>query len=206
MFSTPEERSVSASPITSRPSSPSRTPQSQPPSISQIAMGLHISRTPHLGPAHAHLFGSEPAASHARLRPVVSPLPRSPSPRESQTASSSTRVATPLRSSLKKSDQLNNNNIKSGGLLDSTSRSASPSISTASSATSLPRYALSRLFATSGSGRRSRLDKFLGRNGAGRPMGNGTVSLNSSDSDLLSPRKAVRFMAVVEEGDTSRHS
>ena len=199
MFSTPEERSVSPSPITSRRSSPGRTTSQEPPSIAQIAMGLHVSRTPHIGPTHAHLLGSEPSSAHSRyIRPVVSP-PRSTSPHETQTASSSTRVATPLRSSLKKTDPLNKS-----GILDSNSRSASPSISTSSSVTSLPRYALSRLFAASGTGR-SRLDKFLRRNGNGRPpVGTGTVSLNSSDSDISSQRKAVRFMAIVEETDSGK--
>ncbi|KAI5117140.1 hypothetical protein M0805_008259 [Coniferiporia weirii] len=71
MFSTPEERSVS-------PGATHAAVQQPPPSIAQIAMGLHTSRTPHLGRATA------PATAHASL----------------SASSSTTRVA-PLRPSLK---------------------------------------------------------------------------------------------------------
>ncbi|KAL5492115.1 hypothetical protein ACEPAI_3562 [Sanghuangporus weigelae] len=218
MFSTPEERSASVSPAGSRTASPARA--KQPPSIAQIAMGLHTSRTPHLGPSHGFLIASEPGAQrtgsavhlhshsnhghpHTRGRASVSPTSSRP-----QTASSSTRVATPLRSSLKKDIQKFGGKGRGAGAGADASRSTSPSAS-ASSVPSTPRSTLSRisLAITKGTGgSRSRLDKFLGR-GLGRGMKSPVGSLaslnsNSSDGELGAPRKAVRFVATVENPDT----
>ncbi|OCB90588.1 hypothetical protein A7U60_g2205 [Sanghuangporus baumii] len=218
MFSTPEESSASVSPEGSRTASPART--TQPPSIAQIAMGLHTSRTPHLGPSHGFLIASEPGAQrtvsavylhphsnhghpHTRGRASMSP----PSSRP-QSASSSTQVATPLRSSLKKDIQKAGSKVTGAGAGADASRSTSPSAS-ASSVPSTPRSTLSRisLAVTKGTGGgRSRLDKFLGR-GLGRGVKSSVGSLaslnsNSSEYELGTPRKAVRFVATVENPDT----
>ena len=229
MFSTPAERSASVSPAGSRTASPTRT--TQPPSIAQIAMGLHTSRTPHLGPAHGFLLTGEPGAqrtgsavhlhshSHSHYayaqQHVRGRTSKSPPPSRPQTASSSTRVAVPLRSSLKKDVQKSNGKGLNAAVAAGAdaSRSTSPSAS-ASSTPSTPRSTLSRisLAITKGTGLtggRSRLDKFLGR---GLGLGRGTnlkspvssvasLNSNSSDGELGAPRKAVRFVATVANPD-----
>ncbi|THH05521.1 hypothetical protein EW145_g4740 [Phellinidium pouzarii] len=155
MFSTPEERSVSPGPARS----------SQPPSIEQIAMGLHMSRTPHLGRTGVHATLTE--------------------------SSSATRVAPPLRSSLKKAGA--GTSVSSS---QNFSRSTSPSAS-ASSAPSAPRSALGRFSLAFASTGLSRLDKFLGRNPRSTSMSVSSLnSTNGSDGELVIPRKAVRFVSV----------
>jgi hypothetical protein len=218
MFSTPEERSVLSTPSLSRATSPIRA--TSPPTIEQIAMGLHISRTPYLGPQFLGGDSVIHGRNNFRASAAIGSHPNS-RPGTAGTSSSSTRVAipaTPLRSSLKKS---NSNNSKSA--LEQ-SRSTSPSAS-ASSIPSTPRSqsTIGRLFhhgpssvsdagSTSSSGTgigsrsrsRSRLDRFLWRGvkGVGRRNAgdDGIASVNSSDTELSTSRKAVRFTMVAEDG------
>lgn len=224
MYSTAAEFSTPSTPSMSRATSPAR--YSQPPTIEQIAMGLHLSRTPHLGPSSLGTsVGSDSAIHHSSYQHYrLHPLHQSPSRPGTATSSSSTRVAVPLRSSLKTKTSAqalegSRSTSPSGASLSassmpptpgSRSRSALSRISSVLSGNSLSSYnsynpnsSSSQSVSGSGSGR-SRLERFLwrglkspvpGSKSVGARPGTGSLaSLNSSDTELSAPRKAVRFM------------
>ncbi|KAH8116535.1 hypothetical protein DFH11DRAFT_1725301 [Phellopilus nigrolimitatus] len=194
MFSTPEERSASPSPAPTRAASASRPPihAAQPPSIAQIAMGLHTSRTPHFGPAHASRLGNEQGGSRSTGRGRQQPS----SPFAPTVSSSSTRAAQPLRSSMKKTRTDTSSSAHP-------SRSTSPSAS-ASSVPATPRSAFSRISLAFSGPRRSRLDKLLGL--GTKSSSTSVTSMNSSsDGELALRRKAVRFMSIVEDEIAVEH-
>ncbi|KAK2463571.1 hypothetical protein APHAL10511_004322 [Amanita phalloides] len=97
-----------------------------PPSIEQIAMGLHISRTPHLRP----LNSSPPQSGQCS--------PHSPSlPQSRPTSASSNQRAFPARSSLKKSTTVTSSSLMSHSTSASLSTATSNTLSTPRSGRSL---------------------------------------------------------------------
>jgi len=200
MLSTPEERSASPSSSRRSPyapspstSSPFASPNSmQPPSIAQIAMGLHTSRTPHLGPSHSHSRGrlsSDPGAP--RGAPSRSPVSRTAS-------SSSSHLALPLRSSLKTrpSTSASDYTRKSS---PRASRSTSPSVSVSTaSVPATPQSAFSRLSLSISNASRARFERFLGL-GTRSSSGSASSLTYGSEGEFELPRKSVRFMSILED-------
>ncbi|KAM6497087.1 hypothetical protein JOM56_007560 [Amanita muscaria] len=149
-----------------------------PPSIDQIAMGLHISRTPHL-----RSLGSTPNISYPQKHHGRSST-RSPSlPHSRPTSASSNHQTTPRRSSLKKSSAAASSSYTSHhDSLTSDPSATSASLSTITSNTiSTPRS--SRSFSASF---RLRVPWLSLGPSASPPR-------NSDDSKHLPRKKAVRF-------------
>lgn len=191
MFSTPEEHSASFSSSSVQRRGRTRAPDVslQPPSISQIAMGLHTSRTPHLGPSHSRRLSSEPPNSRTLRSPRAA-------------SSTSSHSAQPLRSSLKKPSTLG-----SAAASPHPSRSASPSASASISLTAstgsgppTPSSTFSRISSAITNRSRSRLGKFERFLGIkSQPQSALTLSNYSSDVSLETPRKSVRFKSIAEQ-------
>ncbi|PBK72454.1 hypothetical protein ARMSODRAFT_954160 [Armillaria solidipes] len=183
MYSTPEERSM--------PSSfRQRDLSSSPPTIEQIAMGLHLSRTPHLRPAGAQYhspYGRTSAQGSQQHHHAQNETSR-------RTAPSVVLPPPPARSSLKKPG--------------STVSSANPGLSTASSTTvtsNCPSTPQSNRSLTS---LKMRMSRFLpGARCVSAPssvMGSPASSPRTSTSDILPRKKAVRFSTPalgIEEND-----
>jgi len=175
MYSTPEERN--AYPI-SYPGSSSMCP-SHPPTHQQIAMGLHLSRTPHLRPVGTPHHRHSAPASHNHLR-CTSPHTRNTSLSRDDFSRHAVSLIPPLpappsRSSLKKSSMdASTSTITSPvslGLL-AASTSSSTVTSTAPSTPQSSRSVMSL---------KLRMPKFTR---ATKPSG---------DQEAEAPRKAVRF-------------
>ncbi|KAF8916275.1 hypothetical protein CPB85DRAFT_1290626 [Mucidula mucida] len=171
MYSTPEERST-----------PSRfrqhDPSSSPPTIEQIAMGLHLSRTPHLrpvnGPYHSPYGRTSAQGSQHQFEALhrISTSPPLPPP--------------PARSALKKPSTVT-----------STASSPTPGLSTASSTTitsNTPSTPQSNRSLTS---LKMRMARFLPGPRSFSAPSSAVVSADSSPrgstSDFIPPKKAVRF-------------
>ncbi|KAK0446833.1 hypothetical protein EV421DRAFT_227767 [Armillaria borealis] len=183
MYSTPEERNM--------PSSfRQRDLSSSPPTIEQIAMGLHLSRTPHLRPAGAQYhspYGRTSAQGSQQHHHAQNETSR-------RTAPSVVLPPPPARSSLKKPG--------------STVSSANPGLSTASSTTvtsNCPSTPQSNRSLTS---LKMRMSRFLpGARCVSAPssvMGSPASSPRTSTSDILPRKKAVRFSTPalgIEEND-----
>jgi len=173
MYSTPEERNPT-SPSRSRYADSFDPRPSQPPTHQQIAMGLHLSRTPHLRPVgtlqHRHSAPSSPTHTHLHTRNVsmnrddrdilpVPPLPPPPSrpSLKHPSPSTSTPTTTPPAS------------------LSLSAASQSTSTVTSTNSSTRPSQPLKSL--------RLRIPKFP--RPATSPVGN--------DNGVETPKKAVRF-------------
>lgn len=186
------------------------------PSIEQIAMGLHISRTPHLSPyqaqntrprRHATLdYGQHPRNSHLGV-----PATRRPSLQQQRRGSAPALVLPPppARSSLKKpTGPPAMVRSATGPRTPSASASDASLSSLTSAAPSTPRSAMTQSSSHSGGGgggmhfsHRLQLSMFKllpGRKGS-TPPSTRSPSVRSADDDsassMLTPRKVVRFSA-----------
>ncbi|KAF9482587.1 hypothetical protein BDN70DRAFT_874954 [Pholiota conissans] len=181
MHSTPAESS-SAPPL-HRHQFREPDPSSSRPTIEQIAMGLHISRTPHLRP-----LASSPYAFSQR-----NSAPHSANPYEAHPHHRTTPITLPpppIRSSLKKSSI--------------TSSSSSPAVSPPFSSASGSTTTVTSMAPSSSHSPRSfaaikfRMSRFLphsrGAASVPSPMSSPPTSPRDSASDLQ-PKKAVRFTA-----------
>ncbi|TCD65805.1 hypothetical protein EIP91_002198 [Steccherinum ochraceum] len=211
MHSTPEES------LPPSPQSYDHSTSEAGPSIEEIAMGLHISRTPHLSPLSPHHH--HPPRSRRRESVELYPqLPQSaPSTRRSSLQAHRRRESTPTltlppppaRSSLKKTHSHSTTRVP-----HSTSRSPvplTPSASDASlssypsSAPSTPRSNRSATASLFSAKLQSRMSKLLPlRRSSTSPPGVAAV-VSASDDDSassgLTPRKVVRFSTGVGVGD-----
>ncbi|KAF8202309.1 hypothetical protein BJ912DRAFT_1053516 [Pholiota molesta] len=168
-------------------------PSSSRPTIEQIAMGLHLSRTPHLRPlapspyafsqrnSAPHSANPYEAHPHHRTTPITLPPP-------------------PTRSSLKKPSATTVTSSSSSPAVSPPFSSASGSTTTVTSMTPSSSHA-PRSFAAI----KVRMARFLphSRSGASAPplMSSPPISPRGSTSDLQ-PKKAVRFSAEeVRDGD-----
>ena len=195
MFSTPEEgfipasRSASSSPSSSSEhvSSYQASFSSQAPTIEQIAMGLHTSRTPHLrAPNTQSRRLSDPGSP--RKVPKLSTLVKNGTP-----SSSSSRLAQPLRSSLKKTSV-----TASASSSPRRSRSTSPSTSTTFSTPPTSHSALGRLSMSISTGAsRTKFGRLLFSSRS--VSGSRVSSQNSSVEEIETPRKSVRFQPIMED-------
>ncbi|GJE93883.1 hypothetical protein PsYK624_100480 [Phanerochaete sordida] len=194
MRSTPEE----SLPPPSSPSYSHHDSQATSPTIEQIAMGLHISRTPHLG--------SSPRTYHARSRYSDSPetprgvsTPSRPSRPLHVRRGSAPAISLPpppARSSLKKPVSLSN---------PLTPSDSNVSLSTlTSTAPSTPRSNRSASTSTSRSVFSSKLHlgmRLLLPSRKNSSSSAVTLSDDDSASSELTPRKVVRFSVVSGESE-----
>ncbi|KAI0299327.1 hypothetical protein BC826DRAFT_1173940 [Russula brevipes] len=181
-------------------------PGATPPSYEQIAMGLHLSRTPHFPAYLAHLHPpsqqprlqrsvSSPGSASQRVRPASAHHPRShmqsrshsssPTPSQSPPRTHSRLPPPPARSALKKP------RAKATG----TSSSVTPDTASASTVASsvLPPTP------TRSSARSGLLARLLGKErGAASPL----VAI-VAESEPEPERKAVRFRGLKEEDEPS---
>ncbi|TFK39857.1 hypothetical protein BDQ12DRAFT_681359 [Crucibulum laeve] len=184
MHSTPEERYPYHNARFRDPLSSSSTR----PTIEQIAMGLHVSRTPHLRP-----LGSGHQAYSQRNSPAHS-SPSLYGPHHRAASTPITLPPPPARSSLKK---------PSTG-----SSSSSPALSPHFSAASASSTTVTSLTLSSGSlhpltNLKSRMARLLPGSKAGSAPGSmlGTpVSSPRGSSDIPAPKKAVRFRTDDDSG------
>ncbi|KAH7890781.1 hypothetical protein F5I97DRAFT_81123 [Phlebopus sp. FC_14] len=201
MYSTPEERyshHPSRSPRTRYPENPSSRP-----TVEQIAMGLHISRTPHLRPISSPLqrYSAPSTPSRRTMKPVPNTSSRSHSHVPHGSSSSSAQHHTrhnlppgPSRSSMKKTSP-------SSSTLGPPQQpfvlfGASPSTSTVNSGgpatPDSPRSILSL---------KLRMSKLIpGYRPSSSTSSTRAISFTSSASDdtrPVTPRKAVRFSTSV---------
>ncbi|KLO07462.1 hypothetical protein SCHPADRAFT_1001659 [Schizopora paradoxa] len=223
LLSTPAERSASSLSPAPRSPPPSRSSRSsssstsryrspdlsaQPPTIAQIAMGLHVSRTPHLRPQPRRLH-SEPSVSAS-----MSATPSGAELKSNDRRGRSTAPKQPLRSSMKKSPAAS---VSAASLSTSISMSASASphrLSVASSMTTppssiapSPQSTFSKLSLALGHGSNAggKLKNKFRLFGINAP-GNISTATSSSDPSIDEediPRKSVRFMSVEEDTESS---
>ncbi|KAI0339672.1 hypothetical protein BDW22DRAFT_578942 [Trametopsis cervina] len=198
MYSTPEESlRPSRSPVDTLPRSPT---------IEQIAMGLHISRTPHLGASKAY----SPRSRHRDPPEALSPHPRNPTrPTHRRGDSAPPTIVQlpppPQRSAMRKPES-------TGGSLPSLSVPLTPSDShtslstlTSTHAPSTPRSSRSgsvraATFASRLQFSMSRLLLPMRKNSAASLMSASTSTSDASSAELA-PRKTVRFSAVPKNID-----
>ncbi|KAF8966340.1 hypothetical protein BDZ97DRAFT_705037 [Flammula alnicola] len=189
MHSTLEESSSAVPPQQQQFRDPD--PVSSRPTIEQIAMGLHISRTPHLRP-----LGSSPYAFSQR-----NSAPHSASPYEHHHHRTTpiTLPPPPSRSSLKKPSATITSSSSSPAVSPLPFSSASGSSTTVTSVTPSPAQS-SRSFAAI----KFRMSRFLPHNRAtsapSSMMSSPVSSPRTSTSDFPQQKKAVRF-TTEEEGD-----
>ncbi|PPQ74289.1 hypothetical protein CVT26_003887 [Gymnopilus dilepis] len=161
-------------------------PAASRPTIEQIAMGLHRSRTPHLRPLSpsSYSFPQRNSTSHSgnpydnphRATPVVLPPPPSRSSmKKPSTSSSSSPVVTPPFSSTS----------------STTATSVSPSSSQSPRSFAAIKFRMSRLLPTRSSSAPSSM------------MSSTMSSPRTSTSDFPAPKKAVRFTTEEPEDGES---
>ena len=196
MYSTPEERHAHNTSRAGR----SRCLDSRP-TIEQIAMGLHVSRTPHLRPVPNPLQRHPlPSPPHRNLATSTQP-PHVSSDNLQDTSTSSSQYRTrhslpppPPRSSMKKTSLSVSTLTQSQQQISSSAFSPSASMVSSGGPTQFPSRSLSSL--------RVRMSKFIPGYRAFRlPSSFGRASsFTSSASDSTrpaTPRKAVRFSTSV---------
>ncbi|KAH9945735.1 hypothetical protein B0H21DRAFT_743778 [Amylocystis lapponica] len=197
MYSTPEE---SIPPVPSRYDF--RNSPDTRPTVEQIAMGLHVSRTPHLHPAY-----SPQSSPHVRSRyrddstsphPLTQPTPQTHHRRYSAAAALTPSALPPRRSSLKKPSTPTT--TRSAPL---TPTASDLSLSTlTSNAPSTPRSGRSMTVPFIPSRLQLSMARLLpGRKGLGSRSLSPAVATGMSDDDSgsaeLTPRKIVRFSTGV---------
>ncbi|KAI0769218.1 hypothetical protein BC629DRAFT_1534599 [Irpex lacteus] len=199
MYSTPEE---SLSPASSRDDLFSR-PQTSP-TVQQIAMGLHLSRTPHLGSSKAYnprtRIPDSPSAASSR------PTPRR---RDSAPPTIIQLPPPPARSALKKP---NNTALESTSLpslaapLTPSDSRTSLSTMTSTNGPSTPRSNRSNslrptTFASRLQSSMSRLLQPMRKNSTSSIVTTSTATSGDSSSAELTPRKIVRFSSSARGGE-----
>ncbi|KAI0091487.1 hypothetical protein BDY19DRAFT_991190 [Irpex rosettiformis] len=201
MYSTPEE---SLSPASSRDDFFSR-PQTSP-TVQQIAMGLHMSRTPHLGSSKA---------CNPRTRLYDTPVATSSRPTHHRRDSAPPTIIQlpqpPQRSALKTSNAVPQSASHPSLIVPSTPSDSRTSLSTLTSTTgpSTPRSNRSNslrptTFASRLQSSMSRLLQPMRKNSASSIVTSNTaVSTLSSESNSgeLTPRKMVRFSSSAGGGE-----
>ncbi|OBZ74247.1 hypothetical protein A0H81_06398 [Grifola frondosa] len=204
MYSTPEE---------STPPSPSRynfsdLPDTRP-TIEQIAMGLHVSRTPHLVPVRTPRSRSR-HRGEAGEGEGYDPPPRTSMQRRRTSASATMLPPSPQRSSLKKPDTSTATDSASASALSPTPWTPSASDASLSTLTSnapstprSSRSATAALFSAKLQLRMARLLPGRKNSGSSSRSASPVVTTDSSEDDAgsagLVPRKMVRFLSHASE-------
>ncbi|KAH6915975.1 hypothetical protein BKA70DRAFT_475443 [Coprinopsis sp. MPI-PUGE-AT-0042] len=207
MYSTPEERG-SPNARQARQFPPPSFPgllQASPPSVEQIAMGLHVSRTPHLGPLQGgsrnpYTYGgrnhSSPAvhASHAsRSHPALPPPPARSSMKKPTKGSISSSSSQPMVTGLappppasSPTPTSTSTSARSPSLATDSTTNSSKSTGSSSGAFTWSRFRMGRFL---GVGNRSAASSIPSSSLISTPLS----SPRESIGDLDGVKKAVRF-------------